>query len=364
MWLLSTNRAELHHFLSPELVPGGYAILSHSWGKHEQSFKDTQDLATHCKTTGENPRDLATPKVRESCILAEQHGYQWIWNDTCCIDKTSSTELSEAINSMFRWYSLAEVCFAHMEGVESNPDVLNAPNSSFRTARWHTRGWTLQELIAPSLVIFVSQEWKKIGNKVELAHLLEEITGVPSRVLTREEHYSLLSIAERMSWASKRSTTRVEDEAYCLMGLFNVNMATIYGEGRQAFQRLQYEIVKQSFDTSLFAWGGSTRSETITPVEPQEVYELLNSSTQNHSYLLADSPTRFTKPWGRTVRYTPATADPLQPYLDWQWTKTNQVRCRCRSHRTYQRSLNPDIRRINPLMMSVFRDNPAFHSVE
>ena len=328
MWLLSTNRAELHHFLSPELVPGGYAILSHSWGKHEQSFKDTQDLATHCKTTGENPRDLATPKVRESCILAEQHGYQWIWNDTCCIDKTSSTELSEAINSMFRWYSLAEVCFAHMEGVESNPDVLYAPNSSFRTARWHTRGWTLQELIAPSLVIFVSQEWKKIGNKVELAHLLQEITGVPWRVLTREEHYSLPSIAERMSWASKRSTTRVEDEAYCLMGLFNVNMATIYGEGRQAFQRLQYEIVKQSFDTSLFAWGGSTRSETITPVEPQEVYELLNSSTQNHSYLLADSPTSFTKPWGRTVRYTPATADPLQPYLDWQWTKTNQVRCR------------------------------------
>ena len=269
MWLLSTHRAELHYFPSPELVPGGYAIFSHTWGDNEQTFQETQALYQQCKKSSKNPRELSSEKVRESCILAEHHGYRWIWNDTCCIDKTSSTELSEAINSMFRWYSLAEVCFAYIEGVD-NPDpgqrvqVLEAPKSAFRKARWHTRGWTLQELIAPSLLIFVSGDWKIIGNKVELALLLEEITGVPSQVLTREVHYSVPSIAERMSWASTRSTMRVEDEAYCLMGLFNVYMPTIYGEGDGAFQRLQYEIAKQSSDTSLFAWGSCTHSPKVS----------------------------------------------------------------------------------------------------
>nr|VWO95729.1 Alcohol dehydrogenase 1 [Ganoderma boninense] len=303
MWLLSTDRAELHHFPSPEAIIGGYAILSHTWGDNEQTFQDTQVLRDWCKKTGKNPRDFSSEKVRQCCILAERHGYQWIWDDTCCIDKTSSSELSEAINSMFRWYSCAE---------------LDAPMSAFRTARWHSRGWTLQELIAPTVVIFVSRDWQTIGNKVELASLLREATGVSSRVLTHEVHCSTVSVAERMLWASKRSTTRVEDEAYCLMGLFNVNMPTIYGEGRQAFRRLQQEIMKQSFDTSLFAWGACTRLHVVTPVMPKEIYRFLNTSSQHHVYLLADSPKRFLKPWGRTIRYTPSANDPLQPYLDRQ----------------------------------------------
>ncbi|KAM5543037.1 hypothetical protein V8D89_003421 [Ganoderma adspersum] len=321
MWLLSTDRAELHHFASPELVPGGYAILSHTWGEHEQSFKVTQDLAAQCKATGQNPRDLATAKVQRSCILARRHGYQWIWNDTCCIDKTSSTELSEAINSMFLWYSRAEVCFAYLQEIGRQSDV-HALGSEFRTARWNSRGWTLQELIAPSLVIFVSRDWTTIGDKMELAPLLETITGIPRQVLTRKTHFSSVSIAERMSWASTRDTTRLEDEAYCLMGLFNVNMPTIYGEGRQAFRRLQHEIMKQSFDTSLFAWHRCLSAEALRPLALHDIYQFFDTpSFRDHVYLLASSPKNFIKLSGSVVHYTPSVSRPLQLYLDWQWEK-------------------------------------------
>ena len=323
MWLLSTDRAELHHFPSPELVPGGYAILSHTWNEHEQSFKDTQDLSRRCEGTDENPRDLAAPKVQKSCILARRHGYQWIWNDTCCIDKTSSTELSEAINSMFLWYSRAEVCFAYLQEVGRQSDV-HALGSAFRTARWHSRGWTLQELIAPSLVVFVSQDWTTIGDKTELAPLLEAITGIPRNVLTRKSHFSSVSIAERMSWASMRDTARLEDEAYCLMGLFNVNMPTIYGEGRQAFRRLQHEIMKQSFDTSLFAWHRCLSSDTLRPLALHDIYQFFDTpSFRDHVYLIASSPKNFVKLSGSVVHYTPSMPQPLQPYLDWQWEQSS-----------------------------------------
>ena len=202
MWLPRTDRAELHYFPTPAAVPGGYAILSHAWGDHEQTFQETQALRERCKETGDNPRDLSSEKVRECCKLAERHRYGWVWDDTCCIDKTSSTELSEAINSMFVWYSCAEVCFAYLGDVDSDSD-LHAEESAFRTTRWHSRGWILQELIASILVIFVSCEWKTIGTKQALAPLLEEITGVPRQVLTRGVHFSTVSIAERMSWAPK-----------------------------------------------------------------------------------------------------------------------------------------------------------------
>ena len=260
MWLLSTDRAELYSFPSLDVIDGGYAILSHTWDKHEVTFQDLQRLRKRCKSSGENPRDIVSPKIRNCCIAAERDGYRWVWIDTCCIDKSSSTELSEAINSMFRWYSESEVCYAFLADVPSD-DVVDTQDSAFRNSRWHTRGWTLQELIAPIHLVFLSTdhfgEWTRIGNKMALAWLLHEITGVPSQVLTRKVHFYDVSVAERMAWASKRMTTRIEDEAYALMGLFNVNMPTIYGEGRRAFRRLQEEIMKQSFDPSLFAWGDS-----------------------------------------------------------------------------------------------------------
>ncbi|KAI0695208.1 heterokaryon incompatibility protein-domain-containing protein [Cerioporus squamosus] len=316
MWLLSTTRAELHFFATTAAVTGGYAILSHTWSKCEDSFQYIRLLEERCRLTSENPRDLVSPKIRHSCLLAESHGYQWIWIDSCCIDKTSSSELSEALNSMFRWYSQAEVCYAFLEDV-SSACVLAAQDSDFRRSRWHARGWTLQELIAPELVLFFSREWQQLGVKSELAGLLEEITGVSRRVLTGKSHFSKYSLAVRMSWASGRSTTRVEDEAYCLMGLFGVNMPTLYGEGRQAFQRLQYEIVKQSVDTSLFAWGKTVSRADLRNYTSHHTSRAANSSN-DVQYLFAPSPSLFQP---GCAYYTPRLKKPLQPYLPWQWKK-------------------------------------------
>ena len=325
MWLLSTDRAELHFFPSSDTIDGGYAIISHTWGHNESTFQDLQELTKRCTITYENPRDLVAPKIRNCCVAAARDGFQWVWIDTCCIDKTSSSDLSEAINSMFRWYSESEVCYAILADVPSD-DVLDAPNSAFRRARWHTRGWTLQELIAPIHLIFLSPDqsgqWTRIGNKLALASLLHEITGVPEQVLTRRIQFYDLSIAERMAWASTRTTTRIEDEAYALMGLFKVNMPTIYGEGRQAFRRLQEEIMKQSFDSSLFAWGDSDNGL------PDYVYSLpfsgipANYTNSQLLYLLAPSPRAFSDLCGGTyVEFTPASPAPMQPYLPYQWTR-------------------------------------------
>ena len=323
MWLLSTSRAELQFFTDAGAVDGGYAILSHTWGPHEQTFQDIQALREECKLTGANPRDLVeSPKIRECCILAEKQGYRWAWVDSCCIDKTSSTELSEAINSMFQWYSQAEVCYAFLEDVPSDC-VLEEPESAFRKSRWHTRGWTLQELIAPAIVIFLSKDWTRLGTKAELSHLLHQITGIGQTVLMRQTQYFQISAAVRMSWAAGRNTTRVEDEAYCLMGLFNVTMPTLYGEGRQAFLRLQMEIMKETVDTSLFAWGYWIHQSNLDRFQLHDCgnHAGMHESLDEVQYLLARSPAAFTQ-W---TDYMPYLSNPLQPYLPYQWSNSDIV---------------------------------------
>ncbi|KAI0364778.1 hypothetical protein BV20DRAFT_1056937 [Pilatotrama ljubarskyi] len=197
-----------------------------------------------------------SPKIKDACKTARDRGYRFIWIDSCCIDKASSAELSEAINSMFLWYTLADVCFVYMEDVPSSPDGPHTgEDSAFWRSRWHTRGWTLQELIAPAYVLFLAADWSAIGSKTGLASTLAEKTGVDAAVLVHMVPLRRVSVADRMRWASARETTRLEDEAYCLMGIFGVHMPTIYGEGRKAFIRLQHEIVNTIPDQSLFAWG-------------------------------------------------------------------------------------------------------------
>ncbi|RDX43425.1 hypothetical protein OH76DRAFT_1204880 [Lentinus brumalis] len=293
MWLLSTDRAELQYFNSPESVPGGYAILSHVWDTEEQSFQQTQAYKTQCLSSGENPRDLSTEKVKQSCILAQEHGYHWIWNDTCCIDKTSSAELSEAINSMFRYYSLADVCYAFLRDVPPKGPLVDEDDveRSFGYSVWHERGWTLQELIAPPYVLFLNRDWDIIASKTDHANMLEKITKIPAAVLRHEYGLEDVSVAARMSWAAKRKTTRPEDEAYCLLGIFSINMPTLYGEGRRAFQRLQEEIMKNYPDTTLFAWGTPWEYST----EAAWIAGHLASShlLTDHSYLLAPAPSAF-----------------------------------------------------------------------
>ena len=196
---------------------------------------------------------------------------------SCCIDKTSTAELSEAINSMFRWYQNAKVCYAYLA------DVAN--KDEFSSSRWFSRGWTLQELIAPKVVRFYSSDWTLLGLKSELCHLLQEITEIDAFVL-ETGLFSQVCIAKRMSWASRRETTRIEDRAYSLMGIFDVNMPLIYGEGPKAFTRLQHEILRVSADQSLFAWGA--------PVVFSDIHTFFRTrGAPTRHGLFADSPMDF-----------------------------------------------------------------------
>ncbi len=294
MWLLRSTDAILEKFVSPldvfRVAPepwnGGYAILSHVWGENEQTFQDIQELPSKC-APGQTPRDLASEKIRKACELAEQEHFLFIWIDTCCIDKTSSAELSEAINSMFSYYSLAVECFAYLEDVSSDDGSM--PKDEFKKSKWLTRGWTLQELIASRYVTFISKSWTNIGDKKFHAELIEEASGIPVDVLQDSKQMKNYSIAQRMSWAARRATTRQEDEAYCLLGIFDINMPTLYGEGRKAFRRLQEEIMKQYPDTTLFAWGQHCTWDELTHLRPEDP-----ASCEHIEYhIFATSPSLF-----------------------------------------------------------------------
>jgi hypothetical protein len=246
MRLLNTLTLELTDFTDTD-VPL-YAILSHRWGDDEVSL---QEMQRH------DPRAVdkaGYKKVLAMCKIAASHGFQYAWADTCCIDKTSSAELSEAINSMYRWYQDSTICYTYLGDVTHHPFTKPRPGSDFHKSSWFTRGWTLQELIAPSTVIFFDAAWQEIGTKASLCSTLSHITGIPETILAGESPETA-SIAQRMSWASSRRATRTEDTAYSLMGLFNVNMPMLYGEGKKAFVRLQEEIIKVSDDHTIFAWG-------------------------------------------------------------------------------------------------------------
>ena len=221
---------------------------------------------------------LVCTKLRRACALAREDGYELLWVDSCCIDKNSSAELSEAINSMFEWYGRASVCYVYLADVDDD-DVVDDLNSQFRRARWHSRGWTLQELIAPRYLVFFSRNWRPLGTKSTLAHVIEAVTGVDRAILHQERAVHSASVARRMAWAAKRETTRVEDQAYSLLGIFGLHLPTNYGEGRNAFVRLQEAILRAIPDQSIFAWGDSCE-------------EYLPSVSHLHC-LLAPSPAAF-----------------------------------------------------------------------
>lgn len=237
MWLLDTSSLALSAFL--DKTPH-YVILSHTWGSEEVSFQDIQ--GSHDRISHRS----GYRKIKDCCAKASETGFRYVWIDTCCIDKTNSTDLSEAINSMFRWYKNSTTCYAYLEDI-----VPDGPR--FVGSRWFTRGWTLQELIAPTDVQFFDRNWNEIGSRETLRESIEKVTGIPELVLLNgslREH----CVAEIMSWAGGRHTTRIEDRAYSLLGLFGVNMPLIYGEGENAFLRLQLEIIKITTDHSILAW--------------------------------------------------------------------------------------------------------------
>jgi hypothetical protein len=198
-------------------------------------------------------------KIEATCRTALDQGIHYVWVDTCCIDKSSSAELSEALNSMFRWYKNAIYCFAFLSDLPAGSQFRACDD--VRKCRWFTRGWTLQELIAPTTVIFYDANWNFLGTKQELAQEIQAITDVDEGVLKGGMPLTAIPLAKRMSWAAKRKTTRVEDLAYCLLGIFDVNMPMLYGEGVRAFVRLQEEILKKTTDLSLLAWRAKKDSE-------------------------------------------------------------------------------------------------------
>ena len=244
MRLLNTSTLEFKDFFKPP----PYAILSHRWGADEVSFHEYEN--------GKNRDGVGYQKIISCCQFARQRSFEWVWIDTCCIDKRSSAELSEAINSMWEWYSKAQECYAYLSDVSSLDQDRPLHTDTGTSSAWFTRGWTLQELLAPRRVIFCTSDWQVIGKRRDPAILAEitKITSIPIRCLLSHVVLSNASVAQKFSWASKRVTTRREDMAYCLLGLFGVNMPLLYGEGDKAFLRLQQEIIRQSDDESIFAW--------------------------------------------------------------------------------------------------------------
>jgi hypothetical protein len=208
-----------------------YAILSHTWGAdHEEvTYRDLSD--------GTDKTKLGYKKIQFCADQAVRDGLRYFWVDTCCIDKSSSAELSEAINSMFAWYRSAAKCYVYLSDVPAQGFTSSVPSHEtktvdFQQSRWFTRGWTLQELIAPESVDFFSVEGQRLGDKRSMVHELHSITGISVEVLLGRPLHEL-SVEERMSWGRKRNTRRKEDAAYSLLGIFDVHMPLIYGEGQK-----------------------------------------------------------------------------------------------------------------------------------
>jgi hypothetical protein len=252
MRLVHASTLKIESF-SADNVPR-YAILSHTWGEGEVTLDDIRGASSrHLRLQ----RMRGWKKIKYCCRQAvlENIGYAWI--DTCCIDKSSSAELSEAINSMYNWYSNAAVCYAYLSDVAAecvNDRMVRIDATEFEASRWFTRGWTLQELIAPEQLVFYDLNWQRLGTKYTMHASITKVTGITLDILVGDVKVASTSVAQRMSWAANRKTTRIEDIAYCLLGLFNCHMPLLYGEGLSAFARLQEEIIKQSDDHSIFAW--------------------------------------------------------------------------------------------------------------
>ncbi|KAK4626870.1 hypothetical protein CLAFUW4_04848 [Fulvia fulva] len=260
MRLLDVSSLRLVQFNDDRAVEGAYAILSHTWDtnpKNEVSYKDLKRDKTVDEFARRKAKDKAGfSKVDHACRQAQKDGYKYIWIDTCCINKDSSAELSEAINSMYRWYANAGICYAYLSDVSTEKVTADKAKleAKLSKAKWFERGWTLQELIAPSAMQFFDRDWRKFGAKTDLTDIISNITGIDRTILLNRDLLGSACIGTRMSWAAKRQTTRIEDEAYSLLGIFGVNMPMIYGEGPRAFLRLQEEILRRSTDISIFAW--------------------------------------------------------------------------------------------------------------
>ncbi|KFG79231.1 putative ankyrin repeat-containing protein [Metarhizium anisopliae] len=296
MRLLNAHTLLLETFNGPEESIPPYAILSHTWDSIEITYDDL------CTTSTELLQGLPEfQKVTESCHQAALDGFAYVWIDACYIDKSSSAELSEAINSMFKWYQQSSTCYVYLKDFEvpggralpiqrHTQVTMLVGNNDFCSSRWFDRGWTLQELIAPRRVVFFDKNWVGFGSRDEaLSSAICDRTRILPQVFTSRhcmcssvssadalppirngkckgcnakdnlpDILGSLNAAIIMNLAARRSTTRVEDMSYSLIGLFNVNLPLLYGEGGKAFMRLQSAILARNNDHSLLLWREKT----------------------------------------------------------------------------------------------------------
>ncbi|KAF4332166.1 het-domain protein [Fusarium beomiforme] len=280
-----------------------YAILSHRWEVEEPSYWDMKTRIAQRDTdvSGTGPRwnEGIYRKIYEFGLMASQAGYEYIWVDTCCIDKSSSAELQESINSMYRWYMESDVCYAYLSDVSISTDrarqkrrsAASKPwTESFQNSKWFTRGWTLQELLAPRELIFFDKDWNMCGNRVELQGAIQAATGIDAASLIKASYrdgayLKSIRLGRLFSWAANRQTTRCEDRAYSLLGIFDVNMPLLYGERDRAFYRLQEEIIKVNEDVSLLAWNCTEADDRFAPnglaKSPSQFQNYQNLTTQD-----------------------------------------------------------------------------------
>jgi hypothetical protein len=299
MRVIDTTTLEFREF--PDLPNAPYAILSHRWGAEEVTYKEYR------KNREAVQHRAGYKKVMRFCHVARQRGFRYAWVDTCCIDKRSSAELSEAINSMYRWYGESAECYVFLE------DYRPEDPSSLDQCEWFDRGWTLQELLAPKHCVFFTAAWKIIGHKhfwsrplcpcgknesmptylscgTNLLPQLAATSKIPEDILSGRTLVDTASVAQRMSWASHRTTTRVEDRAYSLLGIFDINMPLLYGEGPKAFRRLQEEIIRTSTDPSILAFG---RDQLLSAEESMYERPQPTHSSKVIDSVLAESPDYF-----------------------------------------------------------------------
>ncbi|EXM13845.1 hypothetical protein V3481_012886 [Fusarium oxysporum f. sp. vasinfectum] len=296
MRLLSAEDLQFEEFFGREIPK--YAILSHRWEKDEPSYADMKIKIMQRKawrTGQESPwASQIYQKIYQFSLVALQAGYKYIWVDTCCIDKSSSAELQESINSMYQWYMESGVCYAYLSDVSISTSPINTRQrgslssrvwiESFQNSQWFTRGWTLQELLAPRDLVFFDKDWNRCGNRVELQVAIQAATGIDAASLINASlkdgtFLRSIRIGRIFSWAASRQTTRREDRAYSLLGLFNINMPLLYGEKDRAFYRLQEEIIKEGEDASLLAWAYTEADDGFAP------NGLAKSPSQFHKYL-------------------------------------------------------------------------------
>ncbi|CAI6338731.1 unnamed protein product [Periconia digitata] len=289
MRLINCHTFQIEEF--PEHKKPRYAILSHTSKVPSIITKPASDVKEEVKVP-------ESQIITKACDIALGHGCDYCWVDTVCVNRSDSGDWSEAVNSMFKWYQDATFCIAYLndfEGIGLSGESVGNANASFESKAgldkeaeppaysevdqtyslanlgrcdWFSSGWTLTHLIAPRHVQFYDSQWRFYKEKREFATEISRITRIPVQVL-KSANYNChrYSVAEIMSWASRRRTDRIEDLSYCLFGLFDVNLPLIYGEGHKAFRRLQEEIIRTRADLSVFAWQSKIADKDLPPHE-------------------------------------------------------------------------------------------------